>query len=94
MAERTEQEWPTQGATKPLMQQDTHPTASNDAQTNPTRNHDPQRHMSKGEGGRYCPPPRPPDDRRSNPLRELPDGGDHSGKDPQPKPHAGRHNEQ
>ena len=93
-AECTVQERPTQGAIKPLMQQDTRPTASNDAQMNPTRNHDPQRLMSEGEGGGYRPPPRPPDDGRSDPLREPPDGGDHSGKDPQPKPHAGRHNEQ
>ena len=51
--------------------------------------------MSKGEGGRYCPPPRPPDKGgRSDPLRKPADSGDHSSKDPQPKPHAGRHNEQ
>ena len=41
-AECTVQERLTQGAIKPLMQQDTHPTVSNDAQTNPTHNHDPQ----------------------------------------------------
>ena len=93
-AECMVQERPTQGAIKPLMQQDTHPTASNDAQMNPTCNHNPQRLMSEGEGGGYRPPPRPPDDGQSDPLRGPPDDGDHSGKDPQPKPHAGRHNEQ
>ena len=48
-AEHMVQERPTQGAIKPLMQQDTCPTVSNDAQTNPTHNHDPQRLMSEGE---------------------------------------------
>ena len=46
-AERMVQERPTQGAIKPLIQQDTCPTASNDTQTNPTRNHDPQQLMSE-----------------------------------------------
>ena len=57
MAANCVQAQPTHTTAKTSAQQKTHYVMSHNAQMNPTHNHDPQRHMSKGEDGRYHPPP-------------------------------------